>query len=103
MRLASTVCNLHTYVYTMFLYSVAFPSCLQYQADYGDLIKTTITQCLRRSISDKSYEWSHVVVDALKSEYEELKDESGKVDSSSVQWGDLKVHTYIFNAYILCQ
>ena len=86
----------------MLLYFVASPSCLQYQADYGDLIKTTITQCLRRSISDKSYEWSHVVVDALKSEYEELKDESGKVDTSSVQWGDLKVHTYVCTCMHIC-
>jgi hypothetical protein len=63
---------------------------MRYQADYGDLIKTTITNCLRRSIANNSYEWSHVVVDALKSEYEDLKDESGMIDTASPQWGDLK-------------
>ena len=30
------------------------------------------------------------MVDALKSEYEDLKDESGMIDTASPQWGDLK-------------
>ena len=78
------------------------PLPVQHQADYGDIIKTAITHCLRYSVAQTSYEWSHVLVEALKSEYQQLTEEQGgntTVDFTSASWGDLRVwvhlHTYI--------
>ena len=69
---------------------------MQHQADYGDIIKTAITYCLRYSVAQTSYEWSHVLVEALKSEYQQLVEEQEDgttVDLTSASWGDLKVRT----------
>ena len=70
------------------------PLPVQHQADYGDIIKTAITHCLRYSVAQTSYEWSHVLVEALKSEYQQLTEEQGgntTVDFTSASWGDLRV------------
>ena len=77
------------------------PVCIspvQYQADYGDIIKTALTHCLRYSVAQTSYEWSHVLVEALKSEYRQLMEERDgemTVDFTSAAWGDLRVWEYL--------
>ena len=77
---------------------------VQHQADYGDIIKTAITHCLRYSVAQSSYEWSHVLVEALKSEYHQLteeQDDEATVDFTSASWGDLKVLTDCTCLYML--
>ena len=80
---------------------------MQHQADYGDIIKTAITHCLRYSVAQTSYEWSHVLVEALKSEYQQLTEEQEDdttVDFTSASWGDLKVLAVLcmYKYFVLC-
>ena len=65
-------------------------------ADYGDIIKSVLTHCLRYNIANKLYEWSHVVVQTLKSEFELLQEEGGQLSYGSEAYMSLKVWRLVY-------